>query len=71
MGLIIIYINIIGGGMVTSSCLLRDFTPQNAPKSQNLALIVTVVTVVPPMLLIVTMFLLLQLLPLLLHKGGI
>ena len=60
--------------MVTSSCLLRGFTPQNPRKPQNLALIVTIVTVVPPMLLIVTKFLLLQLSLLFLllpHKGGI
>ena len=61
----------IGGGMVTSANSLLVSVPQNSPKPQNLALIVTIVTVVPPMLLIVTMFLLLQLLQLLPLRGGI
>jgi hypothetical protein len=54
------------GGVVTSPSLsLVKLIPEKSPKTQNLALIVTVVTVVPPLLLIVTMFLLLQLLLLL------
>jgi len=68
MGIISNYINkYYKGGAVTTSCFIREFFPQNTPKSQNLALIVTIVTIVPIMLLIVTMFLLLLLLPL----GGI